>query len=286
VLPGRGGPTLCQSLCLRRGAGAQRRETAFVDLCVRRTGSVWLDAARTIRFGNAGGVTGFCRPAGAWAAGGPVNPGSRPGLSSVAPPALESGRPDNEWVAVGHRSHDPGNGSSLNRRFRRFRRWRGRNASTQGPCRCHLAGEGHARSKLLTICVIYAICGSNSRFQDDSTGIVHHPVAALFFAASRLRVRHRRHGVTSQDGRRGRRHPGSGVWEMRRVGARGLQQRFRHLANGLWQLLCRPGALTRRLLKPPRGGTRPTKGIGTRLLTGLREARRVQSRWRWSGQEG
>jgi hypothetical protein len=62
-------------------------------------------------------------------------------------------------------SFHPRNGSSLNRRCRRFRRWRGRNASTQGPCRCHLAGEGHARSMLLTICVICAICGSNCRFQ-------------------------------------------------------------------------------------------------------------------------
>ena len=66
----------------------------------------------------------------------------------------------------------PRNGSSLNRRCRRFRRWRGRNASTQGPCRCHLSGEGHARSMLLTICVICAICGSNCRFQVHSMRVL------------------------------------------------------------------------------------------------------------------
>jgi hypothetical protein len=45
----------------------------------------------TIRAGSAAGTGGFCRPAGARASGGPVNPGSRPGLSSVAPPALGTG---------------------------------------------------------------------------------------------------------------------------------------------------------------------------------------------------
>jgi hypothetical protein len=69
----------------------------------------------------------------------------------------------------------PRNGSSLNRRFRRFRRWTGRNASTQGSCRRHLAGEGHARSKLLTICVICDICGSNCCFQVHSSSSVPPP---------------------------------------------------------------------------------------------------------------
>jgi hypothetical protein len=73
---------------------AQKRrsaEKAFVGLGVKRSGSLRFCAVGTIRSDYAGGAAGICRPAGARAAGGSVNPGSRPGLPSVAPPALGRG---------------------------------------------------------------------------------------------------------------------------------------------------------------------------------------------------
>ncbi len=61
---------------------------------------------------------------------------------------------------------------SLNRRCRRFRRWWGRIPSSECRQEPHLAGAQSVLSKLLIICVICAICGSNCFFQVHLTADV------------------------------------------------------------------------------------------------------------------